>query len=138
MYIGITKAFLTHSQWLKYSYNQNLTPYTDNGRKLHQRNSHCKKQPLSRPPLYDIKTLKHSKEDAYNRDKGKCKICGIILNSNNRHCHRADGKLSLYEINRVPNLVWICKECDNYVHGNKLPNAEKKIITKIQKYKLKL
>ena len=106
MYIGITKAFLTHSQWLKCPFNQSITPYTENGRKLFQRTSHCKTQPLSRPLLYDIKTLENSKESAlnnfeyymnreyaYNRDKGKCKICGIKLNTENRHCHRVDGKL---------------------------------------------
>ena len=79
-----------------------------------------------------------NREYAYNRDKGKCKICGIKLNTENRHCHRVDEKLSLDEINMVMNLVWICKECDNYVHGNELPKAEKKKIRKIQKYRLKL
>lgn len=151
MYIGITKAFLTHSQWLKYPFNQSITPYTENGRKLHLRTSHCKSQPLSRPPLYDIKTLQYSKENAlnnfeyymnreyaYNRDKGKCKMCGTQLNPGNRHCHRADEKLQIEKINKVPNLVWICKECDNDVHGNDLPNAEARVNRKIQKYRLML
>lgn len=94
-------------------FNQNLTPYTDNGRKLHQRNSHNKKQPLSRPPLYDIKTLKHSKENAinnyeyymnreyaYNRDKGKCKrplLCTRqqmrLCQADFRHKAKVDGRL---------------------------------------------
>lgn len=150
MYIGITKSFLTHSQWLKCPFNQNITPYTDSGRKLYQKQSH-KVLPLNRPPLYDNKTLKYSKDNtlnnfeyymnreyAYNRDKGKCKICGKKLNPKNRHCHRLDEKLTLEQINKVPNLVWICKICDNDVHSETLPNAEKKIIKKIQKFQLKL
>ena len=79
-----------------------------------------------------------NREYAYNRDKGKCKICGRTQNSENRHCHRTEEKLPVDKINKVPNLVWICKECDNYVHGSKLPNAETKIIRKIQRYQLKL
>lgn len=35
MHVGITKAFLTHSQWLKYPFNQRTTPYTSEGRDLY-------------------------------------------------------------------------------------------------------
>jgi rubrerythrin len=65
-------------------------------------------------------------------------VCGEKLNLKNRHCHRLDEKLSLEQINKVPNLVWICKICDNVIHRKTLPNAEKKIIKKIQKFQLKL
>ena len=152
MFIGITKAFLTHSQWETYCFNQKITPYTKEGRKLYlEKYKYKKKLPLDRPPLYDIDTLIHSQEElnnfeyymnreyAYNRDKGKCKICGHWLSSANRHCHRIDNKLSLNLINKVSNLAWLCKDCDKQVHGTEaLVGTNTKIIKKIEKYRSKL
>lgn len=34
-WIGITKAYITHSQWDKYNYNQKMPPYSEEGRKLY-------------------------------------------------------------------------------------------------------
>ena len=153
MYIGITKAFLTHSQWEKYPLNQLITPYSEQGRKLYLNQLKYKKNlPLDRPPLYDLETLYHSKdanlnnfefymnrEYAFNRDKGKCKVCGKFLIKGNRHCHRIEGKLPIDKTNKVPNLAWLCHECDKYIHENTEPiNTESKIIKRIQKYQLKL
>ena len=153
MNIGITKAFLTHSQWLKYPFNQQITPYTPKGRDLYLMQFNKKKLlPLNRPPLYDITTLTHSKEDeinnfeyymnreyAYNRDKGKCKVCGHVLKVENRHCHRIDGKLPRNKINTVPNLAWICNNCDRYIHEEGIPlSMDKNRACKIQKYRDKL
>jgi RNA-directed DNA polymerase len=153
MYIGITKAFLTHSQWEQYCFNQKTTPYTEEGRKLYlQKYKMKKKLPMDRPPLYDVEVLVHLKDEmlnnfeyfmnreyAYNRDKGKCKICGCYLKSDNRHCHRINGVLELNKINKVPNLAWLCKNCDKYVHGNELPlGYNKTIVKKIEKYRAKL
>lgn len=153
MYIGITKAFLTHSQWEKYAFNQKITPYTEEGRNLYlQKYNMTKKLPLDRPPLYDMDVLTHSvyggrnnfeyymnREYAYNRDKGKCKICGSHLKPGQRHCHRIDESLPFNKLNKVPNLAWLCMNCDKYVHGNELPQGLKNSqIKKIQKYKAKL
>jgi len=153
MYIGITKAFITHSQWLKYPFNQEITPYTSKGRDLYLMQYNKKKRlPLDRPPLYDINTLMHSKdkglnnfeyymnrEYAFNRDKGICKICGQVLKVENRHCHRIEGKLAINRVNRVPNLAWVCKDCDNYIHGKEIPKyLGQKKVDKILKYRNKL
>lgn len=111
-----------------------------------------KKLPLDRPPLYDIEELKYLKESslnnfeyfmnreyAYNRDKGKCKMCGCNLEIDNRHCHRVDENLSLDKINKVPNLAWLCKNCDKHIHGNELSkHFDNREIKKIEKYKAKL
>jgi hypothetical protein len=105
----------------------------------------------NRPPLYDITALEHCKDNApdnfeyymnreyaYNRDKGKCKICGIVLKVENRHCHRIEN-LPINIINRVPNLVWICNNCDRNIHGNNIPEAlDKKKAGKIRKYRNRL
>jgi RNA-directed DNA polymerase len=151
MYIGITKAFLTHSQWKKYFFNQNATPYTKQGRELYLLQHRRKKSfPLDRPALYDIQTLTECKEQynfeyymnreyAYNRDRGKCKICGEILVEATRHCHHINEKLTSDKINKVANLAWVCKTCDEYIHGDKsLESLGQKVIEKIQKYQLKL
>ncbi len=59
MYIGITKAFLTHSKWERYCFNQRITPYTKEGRKLYlQKYNNKKKLPLDRPPLYAVKVAR--------------------------------------------------------------------------------
>ncbi len=55
MYVGITKAFITHSKWEKYCLNQRITLYTKEGRKLYlQKYNNKKKLPLDRPLLYDV------------------------------------------------------------------------------------
>ena len=67
MYIGITKAFLTHSQWEQYCFNQKTTPYTEEGRKLYlQKYKMKKKLPMDRPPLYDVDLLVHLKDEMLN------------------------------------------------------------------------
>jgi RNA-directed DNA polymerase len=153
MWVGITKAFLTHSQWEKYSFNQNVTPYSEQGRELYLLQSKQKKAyPLDRPALYDIQTLNGSTENvphnfeyymnreyAYNRDRGKCKICKGTLTEFNRHCHYISEKLSLDKINKVPNLAWMCTTCDGYIHEGETPKTfDRKTIEKIRKYQRKL
>jgi hypothetical protein len=149
-YIGITKAFITHSQWTKYPFNQKMTPYTEEGRNLYLKQSGKKKKlPLDRPPLYDIDTLTHRKngklynfefymnrEDAYNRDKGKCRICGKWLEKGNMNCHHIQPKLKPNKVNKVPNLAWLCEQCHHVVHGSPIPdNYTDKQKTKISKFR---
>jgi len=150
MYIGITKAFITHSHWEKYPFNQEIIPYTERGRQLYLKQFNYKKKlPLDRPPLYDINTLIHVKnqrlynfeyfmnrEYAYNRDKGRCKICGTPLEVGNRECHHLNPNLPLEQVNKVPNLAWLCSECHKVVHGKDIPShSNKKQVKKIMKYR---
>ncbi len=80
-----------------------------------------------------------NREYAYNRDKGKCKICGHVLKVENRHCHRIDEKLAIDKINTVPNLAWLCRDCGKYIHGKEMPEKlGQKKVNKIQKYRDKL
>ncbi len=150
MNIGITKAFITHSQWIKRPYNQQTTPYTEEGRDLYLRQTN-KKLPLNRPPLYDNEELAQCKEDklnfefymnreyAYNRDGGKCKICGEKLVESNRHCHWINENEPTNKINKVANLAWFCKRCDGYVHSEDIPKGiDNSKIKKIRKYRSKL
>jgi RNA-directed DNA polymerase len=150
MNIGITKAFITHSQWIRRPYNQKTTPYTEEGRELYLRQTN-KKLPLNRPLLYDIEELNQCKEDkvnfefymnreyAYNRDGGKCKICREELVESNRHCHWINENKPLNKINKVANLAWFCKRCDRYIHSEEKPKGiDNGEIKKIRKYRSKL
>lgn len=152
MYIGITRSVLTGSHWSK-KFNQEMTPYTSNGRDIYKKDVLKRtKAQLDRPPIYDIQTLISSKkyslynfeymmnrEYAYNRDKGKCRCCGLALNEGRRHCHHIDNKLPQNMINKVSNLTWVCNDCHKMIHGTDIPETlSKKIKIKIQKFKTKI
>lgn len=136
-YIGITKAFITHSQWIKYPFNQKMTPYTEEGRNLYLKQFNKKKKlPLDRPPLYDIDTLMHHKNDklynfeyymnreyAFNRDRSKCRICGCQLTKDNMECHHIQPQLRPDKVNKVSNLAWLCRQCHRVVHGSPVPDS---------------
>jgi RNA-directed DNA polymerase len=149
MWIGITKVYLTHSKWDKYCFNQKMTPYEEEGRKLYMcQKGKEKRLPLDRPPIYDEITLFQSKENtkdnfeyymnreyAYNRDKGQCKICGNILIPYRRHCHRINPALSMEKMNKVQNLVWLCYDCTNNINSGNIPSgATAKMKSKFLKY----
>ncbi len=152
-WIGITKAYITHSQWDKYNYNQKMTPYTKEGRRLYIiEKKGTRKSPLARSPIYEDvelfscnkKSLNNfeyymNREYAYNRDKGRCKICRENLKSNYRHCQRIDGTLPLDKINKVPNLAWFCYNCLKMVQSQDVPQGiNSKMKSKILIYRNKL
>ena len=153
MWIGITKAYITHSQKDKYNYNQKMTPYSKEGRQLYIiEKKGIKKLPQNRPPIYDDAELFScqsnslnnfeyymNREYAYNRDKGRCRICGENLKSYQRYCQRVDGKKPLNEINKVGNLAWFCVNCLGIVKSGIIPyNVNSKMKSKILKYQEKL
>lgn len=147
MWIGITKAYITHSQREKYPYNQNMTPYTPEGRALYQKNRK-KNLPLNRPPIYDdtlLFCLKETnlnnfeyymnREYAYNRDRGRCRMCREHLIKGSRHCLRINSSLAIEEINKVPNLIWLCTNCFDIIREGVVPNSTNpKIKSRILKY----
>jgi group II intron reverse transcriptase/maturase len=133
--IGITS--LAFCKWKKTGLkNQEETPYTHAGREKHKERTG--KKPLGiradellSPIGVELTARRYSKGSIYNleyylnrpyvfnRDKGKCKMCGEILWSENAHIHHIDPKLPLHLINRVPNLVSVCKDCHQMIHNNK-------------------
>lgn len=152
-WVGITKACLTHSQQKWFPFNQRKTPYTQEGRMLIM-NDKKKPLPLSRPTLYDATVLEHSlyrntiynfeyymnREYAYNRDKGKCRLCNESLSATNRHCHHVDNRLEIDKINKVSNLAWMHDTCHRMVHNNQNYGNVliKKIISKLELFRQKL
>lgn len=148
-WIGITKAALTHSQWGNVPFNQGITPYSEEGRELIRKKKQ-KSPPQPRHPLYTQDTLEHiihrknsisnfeyymNREYAYNRDRGKCRICGKLLTRQNRVCHRTDPSLPIDKVNKVANLVWIHRTCQSMIKSNesvKLPSRNMRKLEKLR------
>ena len=157
-WFGITYAFITHSNYEKKPFNQKMTPYTEEGRKLYvSYRSKNKPLPLDRPSVNTPEDLSmaiackgnHRKynfeyfmnrEYAFNRDKGKCKCCGKELSEDvPRHCHHISNCRHIEEINKVNNLLWLCVPCHTMIHGGGIPpETDSKVIKKIGKYRKKL
>jgi len=153
-WIGITYAFLTHVQYEKKPFNQNMTPYTAEGRMLYEKYRSSKKPlPRDRPALYSPETLKMSaynskynfeyymnREYAFNRDKMVCRCCKRhLLSTEQRECHHVDPALPLNQLNKVPNLAWVCTECHKQIHGRDIPpGTDGKVKRKIISFREKL
>ena len=157
-WFGITMAFITHSKYEAKPFDQKMTPYTAEGRKRYVRyRSRNKPLPCDRPSINDPKDIEMSthatgrawkrnfefymnREYAYNRDRGKCKCCGVSFSETvPKHCHHVDNKLPLDRINKVPNLAWLCVPCHHMVHNSPIPpGTAPKVVRKIQKYRDKL
>lgn len=156
-WFGITNAFITHSKHENRPFNQRMTPYTAEGRAIYvSYRSRHKPLPLDRPSINTPEDIQLSvyaqnkgwkmnfeyfmnREYAYNRDKGKCKCCGILLSTVSKHCHHVNNKLPIELINKVPNLAWLCKRCHRMVHNSPIPSdLNQKTVKKILKYREKL
>ena len=155
MWIGITKAFITHSQHEKLPMNQKMTPYTEEGRRIYVRQRKKQKPlPMNRPSVNDADDLRMSayknslynfeyfmnREYAFNRDKCKCRCCGADLTyRKDRHCHHVNRRLPMDKINKVPNLAWVCRDCHQRIHSYYAPvNVDAKVKKKILKFREKL
>lgn len=155
MWVGITMAFITHSQHEKLPMNQKMTPYTAEGRAMYIRQRKSQKPlPKDRPSVNTWEDLRMSayknsiynfeyfmnREYAFNRDKWKCRCCGAALTTRKgRHCHHVNRRLPLDKINKVPNLAWVCQDCHQRIHSFCPPvNIDEKTKKKILKFREKL
>ncbi|WP_077591058.1 group II intron reverse transcriptase/maturase [Planococcus lenghuensis] len=158
-WVGITKFLHTKSEDPQ-CFNQNLTPYTVEGRELYYKNAK-KNQSLNRLPLYDknedvfriakrnmLKSDKKNlrkynfefymnREYAFNRDRGKCKVCAGDILPVELQCHHISPTLPLDEVNKITNLASLHKKCHELVHGTSVPE-DTKIAKKVEKYRAKL
>jgi len=152
--IGITN--LSFIKWVKTRLkNQKETPFTPEGIKLYKKRT-GKKPLLARAD--ELLTLHLSKiialgltnkiynfeyfmnrAYAFNRDKGKCRICGKEVKSYNVHIHHINPKLPMNEINKVPNLATLHENCHRLIHSNDNPEGlGKKIQNKLLYFREKL
>ena len=157
-WFGITCAFITHAKYETRPFNQHMTPYTEEGRRIYvsYRTKH-KPLPCDRPSINTPEDILLSayargkgwkanfeyfmnREYAYNRDKGKCKCCGRYFSDNlPKHCHHVNNKMPVEKINKVSNLAWLCVPCHRMVHNSPIyPGTDQKTIRKIEQYKQKL
>ena len=131
--IGITSpAFCKYQK--TYNKNQEETPFSSKGRVLHLKRTR-KQLSLARmeeilqvPEIIKFNKYDKSKEIynyeyfmnrmyAFNRDKGRCKICGEpIINGDKFHCHHISTNLPLQQINKVQNLLSTHSKCNKLIH----------------------
>lgn len=157
-WFGITCAFITHAKYETRPFNQHMTPYTEEGRRIYvsYRTKHkpllCDRPSINTPEDILLSAYARGKgwkanfeyfmnrEYAYNRDKGKCKCCGRYFSDNlPKHCHHVNNKLPVEKINKVSNLAWLCVPCHRMVHNSPIyPGTDQKTIRKIEQYKQKL
>ena len=151
VWFGLTMAFITHVKYESKPFNQKMTPYTSEGRKIYvQYRNKNKPLPQNRQSINtsdDIKLAVYAKgiynfeyfmnrEYAFNREKGRCKCCKAELYRSSFHCHHVNNKLPLDKINKVINLAWVCEKCHRMIHNSPIPeNTDLKIRKKIEKYR---
>ena len=77
---------------------------------------------------------------AFNRDKGKCRVCNEVLNPYAMHTHHIDNKLPIHEMNKVPNLASLCVQCHKLIHKTSIDKEDvhhfsKTVLMKLDKYR---
>jgi len=149
--VGVTK--LDFVKWEKaYLKNPIETPYTLEGRiAYYERTS--KAQSLVRDditmsltlseliskgmtqPLYNFEYLMN-RAYAFNRDKGKCKVCGEPIAGHELEVHHIEA-LPIEKVNKVPNLASTHRNCHKLIHNgiDASRTVSRKIYQKILKFR---
>lgn len=153
-WFGITYAFITHSKYESKPFDQRMTPYSEEGRRIYSYyRNRSKPLPCDRPSVNterDIQLSVYTKtvfnfeyfmnrEYAYNRDNGKCKCCKTpLFLDDKKYCYHIKGELPLDKVNKVQNLIWLCNSCYRMVNNGPIPpNIDEKVLKRIEKYKQK-
>lgn len=153
-WFGITYAFITHSKYESKPFDQRMTPYSEEGRRIYSYyRNRSKPLPCDRPSVNTAKDIQLSvyaktvfnfeyfmnREYAYNRDNGKCKCCKTpLFLDNKKYCYHIKGELQLDKVNKVQNLIWLCNSCYRMVNNGPIPpNIDEKVLKRIEKYKQK-
>ena len=152
--IGITS--LVFVKWVKAILkNPDETPYTPKGRKLNL--DRTNKKPIKAraddllslhlseliatkrtEPIYNLEYFLN-RAYAFNRDKGKCRICGKLVANHNLHTHHIQKDLPIDQINKVQNLATTHKDCHELIHYKvDITGLDKKTQTKVIKYRERL
>ncbi|MED1684427.1 group II intron reverse transcriptase/maturase [Bacillus paranthracis] len=153
--IGLTKMSFTPST-KALLYNYDTTPYTQIGRAIYSRR-HGKVDKKMRPTIYSNDQINQivlyqmlrqtrnkrlynfeyilNRDYAYNRDKGKCRICKTGLIPTNIHCHHVNNRLPLEKINKLSNLATMCIRCHKLIHQKDLEDSILYELPKLTKYR---
>jgi len=130
--VGVTNLGFT--EWDKaYLKNPIETPYTPEGRIAYYKRT-SKTQAKARDditlslttseliskgmtqPLYNFEYLMN-RAYAFNRDKGKCRICGESIAGHELETHHIDPNLPIEKVNKVPNLASTHRNCHKLIHN---------------------
>ena len=153
MYIGITD--LNFAKWVERPpKNQNENPYTPEGREIYYRRMRKKGLKVrvdevnsSKRALYIRNNPKSiynfeyfmNRPYAYNRDKGKCRICNGFVEPAEACFHHISPKLPIESINKVKNLITTHEYCHKLIHSEKMPDdLSDKSLKNLEKYRKKL
>lgn len=153
-WFGITYAFITHSKYESKPFDQRMTPYSEEGRRIYSYyRNRSKPLPCDRPSVNTARDIQLSvyaktvfnfeyfmnREYAYNRDNGKCKCCKTpLFLDDKKYCYHIKGELPLDKVNKVQNLIWLCNNCYRMVNNGPIPpNIDEKVLKRIEKYKQK-
>jgi RNA-directed DNA polymerase len=152
--VGVTR--LDFCKWNQARYkNQFETPYTEEGRKIYKERTG--KRPIlaraddllslhwskiiqigHKEKLYNFEYLLN-RAYAFNRDKGKCRVCREDLEPSNLHIHHVTPYLPMEEVNRVPNLASVHVSCHQMIHSSQnYSELGSKVWNKILKFREKL
>jgi len=153
--VGVTSlGFVT---WEKaYLKNPIETPYTPEGRKAYIKRTN-KPRALARDdltmsltlseliakgmtqPVYNFEFLMN-RAYAFNRDKGRCKVCGETIAGYELETHHIDPNLPIDQVNKVPNLASTHQSCHKLIHSNIDVSrmVSKKIWNKVLKFRERL
>jgi RNA-directed DNA polymerase len=155
MWIGITR--LSFIRWKKANNKMpEETPYSTKGRELNVKRTFKKPLRVRADELFNdhfsyiiSKGETDSKYNfeyymnrpyAYNRDKGKCRVCGTNVHKHNVNIHHNSPNLPLNEVNKVSNLATVCIPCHKRIHNNfeyDLSGKEQKKLKKLRELLVK-
>jgi RNA-directed DNA polymerase len=154
MYIGVTS--LNFCKWKETKIKKpDETPYTEEGRQIYLiRTGKRPRKVRADKTLATHLTNKINDEKcrkqhnfeyllnrayAFNRDKGKCRVCGKDIQRLHLDIHHIDPYLPLGKVNQVNNLASVHDYCHQIIHSEQDHSAlGKKCWTKILKFREKL
>lgn len=153
MYIGITD--LNFASWDNpVQKNQSEIPYTPEGRELYNKRmrrkglrvrtdevnstAHALFIRMSKNPLYNFEYFMN-RPYTYNRDRGKCKICGGYVEPNEAEFHHVEKRLPVNQINKAKNLITVHQYCHELIHNDTEPDSlSENTLKKLAKYRKKI
>ncbi|MRD35131.1 group II intron reverse transcriptase/maturase [Bacillus thuringiensis] len=132
--IGVTR--LDFCRWKKpKNKSPKETPYTKLGRQIYMNRTNKKPIKVRADELLSLNWSKiikighkgklynfeyfMNRAYAFNRDKGRCRVCGELLQGDDVHIHHVNPKLPIEEVNRVPNLASLHEHCHQMIHSSK-------------------
>ncbi|MBG9587660.1 group II intron reverse transcriptase/maturase [Cytobacillus firmus] len=145
-WIGITIASLTKVKYAE-PFNPNWSYYTARGREswhkakqiprkwyledIWTNYEHLGVRATLRGPIYNFEYWMN-RQYVIKRDKAKCQACKNFVYPSNVHIHQRRPYIGINRVNKVSNLLTLCKDCHKQIHG-KVVTSDVKTIRKINK-----